>query len=127
MPQAHPDGNILIATSNLQQDALLNLEFAWLHLPASPVTILTLFKNVLEADERIRPVLDAWAASGDMNYDITRHCGRRSGVQVWLAAAGMTHDEVRAVAENLAIKGIPPGFVVTNELEARPISNLLGC
>ncbi|WP_157649523.1 hypothetical protein [Burkholderia ubonensis] len=126
MPQAHPERNILIATSNLQEDALLNLEFTWLHLPASYVTILTLLKNILEAEEQIRPVLDAWAASGDMNYDTSCYRSRRTGVRVWLTAAGASHDEFQVVAQNLAIENIRPDFVVANEAEARAVSNLLG-
>lgn len=125
MPQAHPKRNILIATSNLQDDALLNLEFASLHLPAPSVTILTLFKNILEGDERIRPVLDAWATSGDMNCNAPSYRGRHIGVRVWLTATGAKHEELQVVAENLAIKGIRPNFVVANEAEARAVSNLL--
>ncbi|RQG99130.1 hypothetical protein [Paraburkholderia dinghuensis] len=126
MSQAHPERNFLIAASNLQEDSLLNLEFAWLPLTASNVRILKLFKDILEADERIRPVLDAWGASGDMNYDIPPYRTRRSGVQVWLVAAGSTRDEAQAAAEKIAIEGIPPAFIVTNEAEAHVVSNLLG-
>lgn len=96
-------------------------------LLASHTRILELSKNILEADERIRPALNAWPVSGDMNYNIRGHRVRRAGVQVWLTIAGMTRDEVQAVAENLAIEETPPGSIVFNEAEARAVSNLLGC
>lgn len=127
MPNTFPKCTILIAASNLQEASLLNSEFAWLRLPASHATIFKLFKNILEADEEIGPVLDAWAASGDMNDDIHHNRVRRVGVQVWLTNAETTHEGVRAAAEDLAIEAIPPRFIAFNESEARAVSNFLGC
>ncbi|TXC79126.1 hypothetical protein [Paraburkholderia azotifigens] len=126
MPHTHHECNILIVASNVQADPLLNLEFSWQYLPASATTILELLNKTIETDERIRSILDAWAASGDLHCGAAGHNDRLSGVQVWCARSQTTLNGVRDVAERLALENIPPDFVITNKAAAISLSRSLG-
>lgn len=108
---------ILLVAFNEPYDCLANNEFGWVPLVGDPSIRRAELQRLLEGSAQWRKIVEAWALSGDVDFEIDDLRSYPIGLLLWSITAEDEPEEVRRAAEAVSRANAKPVWVVCSSTE----------